>query len=155
MSPFPFPSLGNFTAHLCPGHGSDPSPCYSSFMHYNTPDWSQEPHHIVPARFTHGCMLWESLAPVLSSSGLSWGHPKCMRELAPNSIRPSAGPYNGQRLRGKGRRKHRADWLDLRRAEVLLVFCVTPENSLIFPGLTSVREGSKCFPPLRASGSRM
>lgn len=57
VSPFPFPPLGNFTAHLHPGHGSDPSPCYSSFMHYNTPDWSQEPHHIVPARFTHGCML--------------------------------------------------------------------------------------------------
>lgn len=77
MSPFSFPSLGNFTAHLHPGHGSDPSLHYSSFMHYNAPDWSQEPRHIISAPFTHGCMLWESLGPALSPSGLSWGHSKC------------------------------------------------------------------------------
>jgi len=56
-----------------------------------------------------------------------------MREFA-----PTAGPYNGQIISGKGKCKHRAGWLHLRRAKVLVVFCVTAENSLIFPSLDSV-----------------
>lgn len=58
-------------------HGSVPSPYYSSFMHYNAPDWSQEPCHILSAPFTHDCMLWESLTSALSPLGLSWRHSKC------------------------------------------------------------------------------
>lgn len=153
MSPFLFPSLGNFTAHLHPGHGSDPSPCYPSFMHYNATDWSHEPRHIISVPFTHGCMLWESLAPALSPLGLSWGHPKCSLwgNLLPIASDPQQVLMMAEDLEVKAGVSTGQAGSIWEGASCLL--CHSRKRSDICrSGLCRV--GSKCFPLRRASGSK-